>query len=119
MYFFYVFYRFLLIFTDFYRFIRIFWEISGNFRKLREISKPIFTDNDRSHLIERSRTIYIVHARSGTFLNEPNYIVLNFRITVKVSPFGFFSPLSAATPLPLRIFASSQIFTPYPKMETA
>ena len=89
MYFFYVFYRFLLIFTNFYRFLpiytdisgnfRIFREISGNFRKLREISKPIFTDNDRSHLIERSRTIYIVHARSGTFLNEPNYIVLNCR----------------------------------------
>ena len=68
-----------MFFTDFYRFIRIFREISGNFRKLREISKPIFTDNDRSHLIERSRTIYIVHARSGSFLNEPNYIVLKCR----------------------------------------
>ena len=53
-----------MFFTDFYRFIRIFREISGNLRKLREISKPIFTDNDCSHLIERSRTIYIVLERS-------------------------------------------------------
>ena len=86
MYFFYVFYRFFTdfyrFFTDFYRFLRIFREISGNFRKLREIFKPRFTDNDRSHLIELSRTIFIVQARSGTFLNEPNYIVLIFRNSI-------------------------------------
>ena len=71
MYFFCLFFRFLPIFTDFYRFLRIFREVSGNFRKLRKIFDPKLPDNDRSHLIERLRTIFIVQDRSGTFLNDP------------------------------------------------